>query len=241
MLRKRREIKDKMTLVGHLTELRRRIIFIISALVIGVLVGFYFSGSILKFLLTIPGELVYLYPGEAFFVHMKLAIIIGIVIASPVLLAQLLGFVFPALQQRQRKKIVLALPFMLTLMVIGIFFAYTVILPITYRFFMEFGTEMLQPLISVGSYVSFVLGITLPFGIVFQLPMIVLLLTSIGIITPELLTRSRKIMMLVIFIIAAILTPPDVISQVLMAIPMLLLYELSVVIAKVVFRRRLKQ
>ena len=105
---------------------------------------------------------------------------------------------------------------------------------------MEFGTESLEPLISIGSYVSFVLGIVIPFGIVFQLPLIVLLLTFVGILSPKVLSQYRKPIILVIFVISALLTPPDVISQTLMAGPMLLLYEFSILLSKMVFWKREK-
>ena len=125
--------------------------------------------------------------------------------------------------------------------VVGVAFGYRVILPLAYSFFMNFGTESLEPLISIGSYVSFVLGIVIPFGIVFQLPLIVLLLTSVGILSPMVLTQYRKHIILVIFVISAFLTPPDVISQTLMAGPMILLYELSILLSKMVFWKRQKE
>jgi len=241
LIRRRRPQQERMTLVGHLTELRYRLIVIICALVIGVLIGFYYSGAIVEYLHAIPGELVYLYPGEAFFAHLEVALILGVVIASPVILAQLARFVLPALNAKEKRMLLMVIPVMILFLAAGFIFAYQVIVPIAYRFFMEFGTESLRPLISIGSYVSFVVGIVLPFGLIFQLPIAVLLLTSIGVLKPQVLVRSRKMVVVVIFVIAAILTPPDVISQILMAGPMLLLFELSVLIARIVFRRRMRR
>jgi sec-independent protein translocase protein TatC len=104
-----------------------------------------------------------------------------------------------------------------------------------------FGTEQLEPLISIGNYVSFVIGLILPFGVIFQLPLIVLLLTGVGILHPDVLVRNRKYIILLIFVLAAVLSPPDIVSQVLMALPMLLLYELSILLCRVVFRQKLQE
>lgn len=234
-LRRAKTGDSEMTLVDHLAELRRRIITVLAALFLGVLVGFYFSQQLVEYLMIIPGQLVYLYPGEAFFVHLKIALVTGIVLAFPVIIYQILRFILPGLKNSEKKVLFLGLPFAMVLFIVGVVFAYKVILPLAYSFFMGFGTDSLEPLISIGSYVSFVLGIVLPFGIVFQLPLIVLLLTSIGILSPEVLARYRKPIVLVIFILSAFLTPPDVISQTLMAGPMLLLYEFSIILSKLVF------
>lgn len=237
-LRKARAEGDGMTLVDHLAELRRRIIVVIIALFAGFLVGFYYSKPIVEFFLRLPGQLVYLYPGEAFFVHLTVAAIVGVVLSFPVVLYQILRFILPGLQDKEIRVLYLGLPFAMVMFVVGVVFAYQVILPLAYAFFMGFGTETLEPLISVGNYVSFVLGLVLPFGLVFQLPLVVLLLTGVGILNPRFLIKNRKYVILVIFVVAAILTPPDIISQFLMAVPMLLLYEVSIFLSRLMFRRR---
>lgn len=229
---------NNMNLVGHLTELRGRIMIAIGALFFGVLIGFNYADWIIERLLKDTGDLVYLYPGEAFFAHLKIALILGIVIASPILIYQILQFAFPAFGKAAKKAVVIGLPFSVLLFCLGTGFAYFVIVPFTYKFFMGFGTDSLTALISIGSYLSFVLGLVIPFSVVFQLPLIVAILTWIGILSPEFLTRSRKYTILIVFIVAAILTPPDIISQTMMAIPMLILYEFSVVLAKIIYRYR---
>ncbi|HHT68948.1 MAG TPA: twin-arginine translocase subunit TatC [Firmicutes bacterium] len=242
MLGKRQKTEvlvEGMTLVDHLAELRRRIIVIISTLVLGVIVGFYYSPSIVDYVMRIPGELVFLYPGEAFIVHLTVALVFGIVVDLPIILYQVVRFLVPGLREKEVRALFLGLPFSLGMFALGIVFAYKGILPLAYRFFMGFGTEHLAPLISIGNYVSFVLGLIVPFGIVFQLPLIVLLLAGVGILHPHTLVRYRKYIILVIVILAAVLTPPDVVSQMLMAIPMVLLYELSILLCRIVFRKRL--
>ncbi|NMB02152.1 MAG: twin-arginine translocase subunit TatC [Firmicutes bacterium] len=229
---------EGMTLVEHLAELRRRIIVSALTLMAGVVIGFYYSSPIVEFLIRLPGELVYLYPGEAFFVHLKVALVIGVIMSFPVVLYQTIRFVVPGLLEKEKRILYVGLPVALVLFIVGVGFAYKVILPLAYRFFLGFGTESLEPMISIGNYVSFVLSLVLPFGIVFQLPLVVLMLTSTGILSPRTLVHYRKYIVLVIFIVAAFMTPPDVISQALMALPMLLLYEVSVFLSKIIVRKK---
>lgn len=238
---RRKHSAQTFTLVDHLRELRQRLIISLVSLVICVGIGFYFSENILDHLLTLPGDLVYLYPGEAFFTFLKIALLLGFVIASPILLYQVLAFILPGLSRDERRTLLVGLPFALILFAIGVAFSYLVMLPIAYRFFMGFATENLTPLISIGNYISFVLGLILPFGFVFQLPLLVIILTSIGLLTPEFLRKNRKFMILIVFTFSAILTPPDFISQTLMAGPLLLLYEISIIIARMVYWRRQKK
>lgn len=240
-LRRKANQQSDMTLVEHLTELRRRIIITLLAVAIAVVVGFYLSDRIVAYIAELPGSLVYLYPGEAFFVHLKLALVFGLAAASPVILYQLVGFVTPALNDVEKWALFVGIPFAALMFAGGVVFAYQVIVPIAYRFFMSFGSGILQPVISIGSYVSFVLGIILPFGVVFQMPLVVVLLCWAGILTPQTLIRYRRFIILGVFVAAAIFTPPDVISQTLMAGPMLLLYELSILLGKVVVRKKDKK
>ncbi|NMB19727.1 MAG: twin-arginine translocase subunit TatC [Firmicutes bacterium] len=230
---------EGMSLVDHLTELRRRIIVIIATLALGIIVGFYYSPSIVEYVMRIPGELVFLYPGEAFIVHLTVALIVGCFLDLPVILYQVIRFLVPGLREKEVRALFIGLPFSLALFAFGVLFAYKAILPIAYRFFMGFGTEQLAPLISIGNYVSFALGLIVPFGVVFQLPLIVLLLAGVGILHPQTLVRHRKYFVLIIFILATVLTPPDVVSQLLLALPMLLLYEFSILLCRIVFRKKL--
>lgn len=242
MVERQRKVENPgegMTLVDHLAELRRRIMIIIGTLLVGVIVGFYYSPAIVGYLMRIPGELVFLYPGEAFMVHLAVALVIGIVFGLPIVLYQVIRFLVPGLREKEIRALLIGLPFSLGMFFLGVVFAYRVILPMAYLFFMGFGSEQLEPLISIGNYVSFVLGLIVPFGVVFQLPLIVLLLAGVGILHPDTLVRYRKYIILMIFVLAAVLTPPDIVSQVLMALPMLLLYELSILLCRIVFRKKL--
>ena len=239
--RSRQVSAEGLTLVEHLAELRTRIIISILTLAVGVVVGFYYSSPLVEFITRLPGDLVYLYPGEAFMVHLQVALIVGVMLSSPVVLYQVIRFVVPGLLAKERRILSVGLPLSLLLFVVGIVFAYQVILPLAYKFFLGFSSDSLEPMISIGNYVAFVFRLVLPFGLVFQLPLFVLILTSIGVLSPAFLVRSRKYMILVIVIVAAVLTPPDVISQTLMALPRLIRYEVSIVLARLVVRKKQAQ
>jgi len=227
-----------MPLTDHLEELRRRLFIILIGLFVGGAVSFYFVFDVMEFLLEIPGELTYLSVAEAFFAHIRLAIISAIIISLPVTLYQIIAFLLPGLSSRERKYLILGLPAALVLFATGVYFAYSIILPLAFDFFMSFGGDDIQPHITVSNYISFVKGLVIPFGVVFQLPLMVMVLTGVGIITPQFLRTNRKIVIFIIFIMAAFLTPPDIISQVLMAGPLLLLYEISILISALIYRRK---
>lgn len=240
MRRKRRNRNpNEMSFFQHIGEIRTRLIWIIATLLVTVVIGFMFSEQALD-ILKAPAadELVYLAPAEAFLTQLKLALIAGLVFAFPVILYNFIAFLLPALKKEERRFLFVLLPFALLLFVGGVLFAYHVMLPIAYSFFIGFGHEDLQPFISVREYVSFALGLIIPFGLVFQLPLISLILSQLGIISPAFLRRNRKVALLIVFLLGAVLTPPDIISQALMAGPLILLYEVSVLVSRFVTRRK---
>lgn len=226
------EPENGQTLIEHLEELRWRLIWIIVALVIGTAVGWGFSRPILTHMISPVGETVFLAPGEAFYTHLRIAFIIGIVLAFPMFLFQIGAFVWPGLHRHERRLVLLFMPFSLGLFLMGIVFSYFVMLPLVSRFFLGFGSEEVRPAISIASYVSFVIGLILPSGLVFQMPVLSLLLARLGFITTEFLRRWRRIALFVVFVLAAFITPPDVISQIILAGPLLGLYELSILVAR---------
>lgn|SRR5690606_35427009 len=228
----------EMTLVEHLDELRRRLITALIPWLLFSIGGFFVAGRVLAALKGPIEQLVILTPGEGFLIHLRLGIYIGTALASPIILYQAVAFVQPALTRDERRQLLLSLPVAFLLLVLGTAFGYWVILPFVLRFFLSFTGPDLVPLISVSSYVSFVVGTVAPFAIVFQLPVVVWVTSRLGVIDHHLLQRIRRWAIIVIFIVAAFLTPPDVVSQVLMAVPLLLLYELSILLARVGARQR---
>ncbi len=226
--------EDAMSVMEHLQELRKRIIYSVVAIVIGAGVGFAYARDILR-VMTVPlrqytdvESLIFTSPGEAFFTSMKLAVIFGVVVASPVIIWQLGAFVWPALRPSERKYLLL-LPAVLGLFVGGIAFAYKVMLPVVFKFFLSFAGEDLQPFLSLGRYISFITGFLIPIGIMFQMPLFVLFLSKVGLVTPRMLRENRRIAIFAAMVIAAVVTPTvDVVNMLIAAAPIVLLYEISI-------------
>lgn len=231
----------EMTLVEHLDELRRRLIMALIPWLLFSIAGFFAAGRVLAALKGPMEQLVILSPGEGFLIHLRLGIYMGTALASPIILYQGVAFVQPALTRQERRQLLLSLPVAFLLLVLGVAFGFWVILPFVLRFFLSFTGPDLVPLISVSSYVSFVIGTVTPFAVVFQLPVVVWVTSRLGVIDHHLLRRIRRWAIFIIFVAAAFLTPPDVVSQVLMAVPLLILYELSILLARVGARQRQRE
>jgi sec-independent protein translocase protein TatC len=235
--------EGKMSFLEHLGELRTRIIWSLIPSVIGLLVAFRFSDHILKFisrpLASTGSELVALAPTEAFWTSMKLSMVVGIFLAMPVILWQVWAFVAPGLHRHERKY---AGPFVIIgslLFLAGGAFALLVVVPFALTFLVTFGQQQgIKSMISVEKHVDFVIKFTLAFGLVFELPVVITLLSLLGVVTPRFLSKNRKYAILINFVIAAILTPtPDIVNQALMAGPLCLLYEVGIVAAWIVGRK----
>ena len=219
----------EMTLVGHLGELRRRIVVSIVAIIVGTLVAYYFVDELMRFVTAPAGKLYFMNPAEGFFSYLKLAVFAGLMLALPVVLGQVWGFVAPALTLSEKRWAILMVPGAATLFFIGVAFGYLVVWPAAVKFFLGFGNETLQPMLSLGQYLSFLISFIMPFGIIFNLPLMLLVLAKMGIISSSFLAKKRRIMILFAFIAGGIITPtPDIFSQTMMAIPIIILYEVSI-------------
>lgn len=228
-------MEDKeLTLVEHLTELRTRLLISIGAVLLFSIVGYVYAEETINFLARPVGDLVFLSPAEAFFTHLKVAVLSGFMLALPLIFYQFWRFLLPALKQNEKKFLVILIPSSLVLFVFGVSFCLYVVVPIGIRFFMGFATEELIPMISLNEYVSFLTRLVIPFGLVFELPLVMGLLVRLRIITPQQIARARKYILVIIFIVGAILTPPDIISQILMALPLILLFEGSLIISRLI-------
>jgi sec-independent protein translocase protein TatC len=240
-LRGEAEAQDgKMPFLAHLGELRRRIVVSLIALGVGFAATFSFSERIIAWLARpMPTKLAFLEPTEPFWVNMKVALVAGLFLVLPVILYEVWAFIAPGLLPRERK---FALPFVIISTVsfaIGATFALTVIVPFAIKFLVGYKTENLVATVSVNRYIDFVLKFTIAFGLIFELPLALTVASRMGLVTPEFLARNRKYAILVNFLIAAILTPtPDAFNQLLMAGPLILLYEAGIVAARVFGRRR---
>lgn len=225
----------RMTLVGHLEELRRCIIISLAAIVVTTCIAFWKIKQIVAYLIRPVGHVVFLSPTEAFMSYFKVAFFVGIVLASPVILYQIWRFVSPALKDKEKREALLLLPFSIALFLGGAAFAFFLVIPWALNFLINFAGPEVFPVLSISKYLSFVVMLTIVFGVVFELPVAVLFLAKIGLITPSFLRKNRKFAILIIFIAAAVLTPtPDAFTQLLMAVPLMVLFEISIWIAKLV-------
>jgi sec-independent protein translocase protein TatC len=224
-----------MSLVDHLAELRRRLVISLVAVAIGSIVGFYVAPQLITFLkapLHLDKPLVYTGLGDAFFINLKLAIVVGIVLAMPVLVWQLWAFISPGLTREERRMARPWAPLALAFFVIGVVVAY-VILPFAATFLLSFSSPDLQPLITASEYFGFVTTLFLAFGLVMEYPIVLVLLAKVGIITSARLRRSRRYVILAIAIISAVVTPGgDPISPTVLGVTMYVLYEFSILLIR---------
>lgn len=226
-----------MSLTEHLTELRSRIIKSLLAIALGSCVSYFFLDEITKFLTAPVGKLYFMQPGEAFFAYLKIDIVAGFLIALPVIFFHVWQFLLPALTKGERAVLGILVPASVILFFIGLAFAFFLILPIALKFFMGFNTPELESLFSFQKYLDFVLTFMLPFGFVFELPLVVIVLAQLGLLTSAFLEKYRHIIFFASFVIGALITPPDVISQVSLALPIILLYEVGYRIVKHILRK----
>ncbi len=237
-----RTVDDKMPFMEHLGELRVRIVRALIAVLIGLAVALPFSQRIMDYLSRpvqqTGNALVFLSLTEAFWVQMKVAMIVGIFVAAPGILWQVWAFIAPGLHEHEKKY---AAPFVAIgslLFILGGVFSLKVVTPYAIKFLLSYARPGLQPMISVGSYVDFLLKFTLAFGIVFELPLVITLLARMGLVTPKFLARNRKYAILGAFVAGAVLTPtPDMFNQTLMAGPLILLYEVGIICARIFGRK----
>jgi len=233
---------DKMPFMEHLGELRVRIVRSLVALLVGLGIALPFSQKIVDYLarpVQATGHtLVFLALTEAFWVQMKVAVIVGLFIAAPAILWQVWRFVAPGLHDYEKKY---AAPFVIVgslLFIGGGVFSIKVVTPFAIQFLLSYSRPGLQPMISIGSYVDFLLKFTLAFGLVFELPLAITVLARMGVVTPAGLAKNRKYAILGAFVAGAILTPtPDAFNQTLMAGPLIILYEVGIVCARIFGRR----
>jgi len=236
---------EKTPFLGHLEELRRRLVVCAIAIGIGFAISYFFSKQLFSIfvlpltkVLPADSSLIFTSLPEMFIAYIKVALIAGIILATPVIFYELWMFLAPALYQRERRYLV---PFVLSssiLFVAGSLFGYLIVFPYGFQFFISFATEDIKALPSVKQYFSFAIRLLLAFGMVFEMPVVVFFMTKIGVINPESMKKFRKFALLGAFILSAILTPPDVATQLMMALPIIILYEVSIIISKGARRKK---
>lgn len=225
------KLDERKTLKAHLVELRKRIIVAGLFFLAMCIVGIFLSGYAFDYLLdAAPGyDFIYETPSQLVIEYIKVGLIIGFVFAFPIIIYELWKFLYPGLKRNEKKMILILLTFGVILFIVGVIFAYKIIIPFTLDYFITSNVnDRISPVITISSYIEFLSSLLLIFGIIFEVPIILAAFTKIGLLPLRLLIKGQKYVVILIFILAAIITPPDVISQIIVAIPMLLLFELSV-------------
>jgi len=252
-----------MSFLEHLGDLRRKITVSLIATCVTFVITFNYSEQILKFLMFplrysldfsvrkmyiyfVPQDklhntkLVFLAPAEGFWMNMKIALVAALILALPIIFQQLWSFISPALHRKEKKYVI---PFVLmatSLFLVGAAFCFFIVLPFAMGFLLTYKIgDFMMPMLSVGQYIDFCLKFLLAFGIVFELPIFIVFATRMGLVTTKTLAKNRRYAILIAFIVAAILTPtPDAFNQTLMAVPMIVLYEVGILVSRILLRKK---
>ena len=225
--------KVYLTFFEHLDELRKRTLISLLALFVGTIIGCCYAGPALEFFLKPAAseihEFYFFSPTSAFLIKFKVVLILGFVIASPVLISQLWFFVSPGLHGKEKKMVLPLIVVTSVLFLSGIFFCFYIAIPFAFKFLIGMQTDFLKPMISIESYMDFLLGMLLAFGLSFNMPVFIMAFVYAGVLKVSTLNHYQRHMVVLIFIIAAVFTPtPDISGQLMLAIPLLVLFELSV-------------
>ncbi|MGN0838855.1 MAG: twin-arginine translocase subunit TatC [Pyramidobacter sp.] len=233
----------KSDVMRHFTALRRLILFVAAAVCVSTVAVYAFAYDIVKDISFAPLSALQIKPvvigvAEGFFVKLKLSLCAGIFIVCPFIILAFLVFIFPALYKKEKLAVAVIAVCGTAFFVLGCILSYCFVLPLALRFFLLDESAGLTVVLSYNLYFSFLINFLWPFGVLMEMPLIVFLLTSMGLLTPIWLKRRRKVVIVFSFIVAAFLTPPDMVSQIMLAIPMLVFYELSILVSMVAFRLR---
>lgn len=239
---------EKQPFLVHLEELRKRLIACSIAVGGGFVIAYIFSERLFQVLIsplkTIMPEgdrLIYTNLPEMFFTYLKTGFIAGILLVSPFIFYQMWMFIVPGLYRREQRYVVPFVVFSTILFVGGSLFGYFIVFPFGFKFFIGFANENIQALPSVKQYFTFATKLLFAFGIVFELPVVIFFLAKMGLVTPDFLRQKRKYAILLTFVTASILTPPDVITQLMMAGPLIILYEVGIIIAGMAKKKKVAE
>ena len=234
--------EKEMNLVGHLSELRNRLIITAVFFIISFIISFIYVEYIIEFFtkdLEITLTLIGL--GEIIWIYFSMAGLVAIVATLPLLTLQVWLFIKPGLTPNERKASLAYVPFIFLLFIGGLAFGYVMFVKLILPFLLDLNTGMFNEMFTVEKYFKFLLRVTVPFAVIFEIPMIAMFLTSLGVLTPDFLRRTRKYAYFVLIIIGTIVTPPDFILQIVVAIPLIILYEISIYLASIVYRKKLRK
>ena len=236
---------DKLPFTAHLEELRSRLITCFIAVAVGFVLSYGFKEELFRILL-IPllsvmkagEELIFTGLPEAFFTYLKVAFLSGLILASPVIIYQFWMFVAPGLYNKERRALIPIIILSSLFLIGGSLFGYFIVFPLGFQFFLGYSNETIHARLSIKEYLGLASKLLLAFGIVFELPIVITFLARLGIVSVDFLKKNRKYALLLFFIGAAMLTPPDVVTQVMMALPLMVLYEISIIGARIFGRKK---
>ncbi|MFC2103012.1 twin-arginine translocase subunit TatC [Bacteroidota bacterium] len=234
---------SEMSFLDHLEELRWRLIYAVIGVVIGTIIAWLFIDQLVNIVLLKPArdagaDLQNLRPFGQLFLFVQIAIIAGIILSIPNIFFQLWSFISPALKGKEKKYILAIVIFSSFCFLLGIAFAYFIMLPMALKFAEQFGTEAIKNEFAIDEYMNIIISVMLAAGFVFELPMISFFLSKLGILTPAFMRKFRRHAIVIILFLAAILTPgADPVSQLILAVPLVLLYEISIFISKLSIRK----
>ncbi|MBY6038582.1 twin-arginine translocase subunit TatC [Fictibacillus nanhaiensis] len=237
--------EKKMTMYDHLGELRKRIILTALAFFAFLIAGFFFARPVIVYLQSDPIakdiQMNAFHLTDPLNVYMSFAFIIGLVLTAPFALYQLWAFISPGLFENERRVTLMYIPVSFLLFLTGLAFSYFILFPFVVGFMGNVATALsVEGEYGIQEYFSFLFNITLPFGLLFQFPVLVMFLTRLGIVSPQFLKSIRKVAYFVILVIAGLITPPELISHLMVTFPLIILYEVSIVISKTAYKKRMK-
>ncbi len=234
--------QNEMTVYDHIDELRKRLMLIVVFFLFAIIASFFLAQPLIKLVhqasaaeqLTLNAFRV----TDALKVYMQMTFLLALLMVSPLILYQLWSFISPGLLEKERKVTLGYIPVSVILFLMGVAFSYFILFPFVIRFMLGISSNMeVQTMLGINEYFQFLFQITLPFGLLFQLPVVILFLTRLGIVTPIFLSQVRKYAYFILIVIAAFITPPDIISHLLVTVPLLLLYEISIWISRIGYKK----
>jgi sec-independent protein translocase protein TatC len=234
---------SEMTVMNHIYELRKRLIVTLALFVVSMAVGFFLAGDVIRFLQSQPVaqriEMAVFDVTDAFKVYFQFSIVVGLVFTFPLALYQIWTFVSPGLKEKERKVTLAYIPGATILFVAGIVFSYMWLFPFIVNFMVGIAERLdAQEVYGMAQYFRFLFSFVVPFGFLFQMPLLIFFLTRLGVITPDFLRRTRKYAYFILFVLAAVITPPELMSHVVVTLPLILLYEFSFFLSRVSYRKK---
>ncbi|MCP3028607.1 twin-arginine translocase subunit TatC [Halobacillus sp. A5] len=234
-------MEDKnLQLVGHLEELRKRIVITLAAFLIFLIGGFVFVEPIYSWLIKdLDAKLAVLGPSDILWVYLMIAAVIALAATIPVAALQVWLFVAPALSEEERKVTLQFIPALFFLFLFGIAFGYLLLFPIVLGFLTSLSAGQFEMMFTADKYFRFMLNLTVPFGLLFEMPLVIMFLTRLGILNPYRLKKARKVAYFILVVVSVMITPPDFLSDILVIVPLFILYEISISLSTIVYKKKL--